>query len=136
MENAQKWRINSRRPALYRVLSSVCIKLNRYKHVGLRAHVNIASCIVSYRISKLNKSMFSFFISAVNMTLPALAAERRAAAPLLQRRCCPPLLIDTVCPHGAQQQTRRTPLLRLEDGTNRQTDTVRRPCRRLCEQCQ
>ena len=46
------------------------------------------------------------------MTLSAFAAERRAAA----------LLIDISCPHGARQQTRRTPLLLLIDGTDRQTD--------------
>jgi len=43
----------------------------------------------------------------VNVTLLALAAERRAAAPLL---------LDISCPYGAQQQTRRTPPLRLNDG--------------------
>jgi len=44
------------------------------------------------------------------MALPAFAAERRAAA-----LCCGPvpLSINISCPHGAQQQTRHTPLLRL-----------------------
>jgi len=58
--------------------------------------------------------VFSLVNSAVNVTLSAFAAERRAAA-----TCCgavaagrPPLLIDISCPHSAQQQTRRTPLLR------------------------
>jgi len=37
--------------------------------------------------------------SAVNITLPAFAAERRRN-----------LSIDIICPWGAQQQTRRTPL--------------------------
>ena len=41
------------------------------------------------------------------MTLPAFAAERRAAAPLLPGR--PPLSVDMFCPHSAQHQTRRTP---------------------------
>jgi len=46
------------------------------------------------------------------MTLVAeFAAERRAA-----RR--PALSIDIFCAYGAQQQTRRTPLLRLTDGTD------------------
>jgi len=61
------------------------------------------------------------------MTLPTFAAERRAEAPLLlsapaagtwRRRS--QLLIDISCPQGAQQQTRRPPLLLSNDG--RQTD--------------
>jgi len=57
------------------------------------------------------------------MTLSSFAAERRAAA-----LCCssvaarrPPLSIDISCPLGAQQQTRRTLLLPLNDGTDRRT---------------
>jgi len=46
------------------------------------------------------------------------AVLRRLAA----RR--PPLLIDISVLYGAQQQTRRTPLLRLNDETDRQTDTL------------
>jgi len=42
--------------------------------------------------------------SAVNVTLPAIAAERRRLL------------------HGAQQQTRRPPLLLSIDGTDRRTD--------------
>jgi len=45
----------------------------------------------------VNKSLFSFFTSAVNVTLPAFAAERRAAAPLLLGARRPPLLIDISC---------------------------------------
>jgi len=66
--------------------------------------------------------------SAVNTTLPAFAAERRAAAPaaapLLLGASCPPLsiVISPSCPHGAQQQTRRRPLLRSNDETDRCTD--------------
>jgi len=41
------------------------------------------------------------------MTLPAFAAERRAAAPLLPGRR--PLSVNVFCRHGAEQQTRRTP---------------------------
>jgi len=59
-------------------------------------------------------------MSAVNVTLLAFAAERRAAAraavPLLLGarrlpRPAPPLSIDISRRHGAQQQTRRTPRL-------------------------
>jgi len=70
--------------------------------------------------------------SAVNVTLPAFAAEYRAAAPLLLNtwRCRSIFPARTL--HGAQQQTRRTPLLRSSDGTetDRRTDPVpfRRPC--------
>jgi len=62
------------------------------------------------------------------MTLPAFAAERRAAAPLLlsvpaagtrRRRL---LSIDIFCQRGAQQQTRCTPLLLLNDGTDGRAD--------------
>jgi len=66
------------------------------------------------------------------MALPAFAAERRAAAQLLLGARRPPLAIDISCSHDAQQQTRRTPLLRSNDGTvdgridgqtDRRTDT-------------
>jgi len=46
------------------------------------------------------------------------AVLRRLAA----RR--PPLSIDISVLYGAQQQTRRTPLLLLNDETDRQTDTL------------
>jgi len=46
------------------------------------------------------------------MTLPAFAAERRRRQPS----------IDISCPQGAQQQTRRTPLLLSIDGTAGRTD--------------
>ena len=66
------------------------------------------------------------------MTLPAFAAEHRAA----DLGCgaaaagCPALSIDIFCAYGAQQQTRRMPLLRLTDGTDWLTDTgpFYRPC--------
>ena len=64
-------------------------------------------------------SVFSLVNSAGNMTLPAFAAERRAAAPGCgagARR--PALSIDIFCTYGAQQQTRRMLLLRLTDGTD------------------
>jgi len=48
---------------------------------------------------------------AVNMTLPTFAAEHRRL-----------LVIDISCPRGAQQQTRRTPLLLSIDGTDGRTD--------------
>jgi len=58
------------------------------------------------------------------MTLPAFAAERRAAAPSCGAVAAgrPALSIDRAppifCAYGAQQQTRRTPLMRLTDGTD------------------
>jgi len=62
--------------------------------------------------------------SAVNMTLSAFAVvlQPRTAAPLLLGARRPPLSINTSCLHDAQQQTRRTPLLRSNDGTERRTD--------------
>jgi len=45
------------------------------------------------------------------MTLPAFAAERRRL-----------LWTDMSCRRGAQQQTRRAPLLLSNDETDRQTD--------------
>jgi len=44
------------------------------------------------------------------VALPAFAAERRAAAPLLLVARLQPLSIDISYRHGAQQQTRRTSL--------------------------
>ena len=55
-------------------------------------------------------------MAAVNVTLSAFAA----AAPLLLGG-----RLDISCPLGAQQQTRRTPLLRSIDGTDNQTDKRR-----------
>jgi len=55
------------------------------------------------------KSVFN--TSAVTVTLLAFAAERRRL-----------LSIDMSYPQGAQQQTRRTPLLLSIDGTDRRTD--------------
>jgi len=70
--------------------------------------------------------VFGLVNSAANMALPAFAAERRAAArsaaSLLLGAGAPLLSIDISFPHGAQQQTRRTPLLRSNDGTARRTD--------------
>ena len=65
--------------------------------------------------------------SAVNMALPAFIAERRIAVPLLlsapaagtRRR---QLSIDISCPHSAQQQIPRLPLLLSNDGTDGRTD--------------
>jgi len=81
--------------------------------------------------------VFSLVNSAVSV---AFAAERYAAAPLLLGARRPPQSIDISCPHGAQQQTRRTPLLLSNDGTDGETDghlTVTYTLLRiLCGQCQ
>jgi len=55
---------------------------------------------------------------AVNITLPACAAERRAAAPGCGTAAAGRLAlsINIFCVYGAQQQTRRTLLLRSTDG--------------------
>jgi len=52
--------------------------------------------------------------------LPAFAAERRASAPGCGAAVAgrPALSINIFCAYGAQQQTRRTPLLRSTDGTD------------------
>jgi len=54
------------------------------------------------------------------MTLPAFGAERRAAAPGCGAAAVgrPALSIYIFCAYGAQQQTRRTPLLHSTDGTD------------------
>jgi len=67
----------------------------------------------------INKSVFSLVNSAVNKSLPAFAAERCAAAPLLS--------MDVSCLHGSQQQTHHTPLLLLTGETDRQTGDRRTP---------
>ena len=60
------------------------------------------------------------------MTLPAFAAERRAAAPGCGAAAAgrPALSIDIFCVYGASQQTHRTQLLRLTDGTDWLTDRL------------
>jgi len=64
--------------------------------------------------------------SAVNMTLPAIAAEHhaaaRAAAPLLLGAQHLQLSIDISCLHGTQQQTHHMLLLWSTDGTGRWMD--------------
>ena len=55
------------------------------------------------------------------MTLPAFAAERwrlHSTAPAAR----PQLFIDVSCRQGAQQQTRRPPLLLSIDGTDKRTE--------------
>jgi len=69
-----------------------------------------------------HKSVFSVVNSAISMALRAFAAERRAAAPLILGARCLPLSIDISGPHGDQQQTRHTPLLRSNDGTDGRRD--------------
>ena len=60
--------------------------------------------------------------SAVNVTLPSPATKRRAAAQLLLCARRSPLSVDISCPHSAQQQTRHTPMLLSNDGTDSRTD--------------
>jgi len=55
------------------------------------------------------------------LLLSAVQLSRAAAQLLLDTRR-PPLSINISRPHGAQQQTRRTPRMRSNDGTDRQTD--------------
>ena len=66
-----------------------------------------------------------FPTSAVNVTLLAVAVERRAAASccgaVAAGRSAPPLPIDLSHTYGAQQQTRRTPRLRSDDRTDGRT---------------
>ena len=58
-------------------------------------------------------------LNAALLLALAFAAERRAGAP----RCGAAAAVDRYFPpHGAQQQTRRTPRLRSNDGTDRRTD--------------
>jgi len=52
------------------------------------------------------------------VTLPAFAAERRAAALWPRAAGRPALSIDIFCAYGTQQQSHRTPLLRWTDGTD------------------
>jgi len=54
------------------------------------------------------------------VTLLVFAAERRAAALLLLGAQQPSVSIDTSYLHCAQQQTRRTPQLGSNEGTDRQ----------------
>jgi len=74
-----------------------------------------------------SQSVFSLVNSAVNMTLPAFAAERRAApraaAPLLLGAC---RCRSTYHAHtaGAQQQTRRTPQHAAQHGAQQQMQAV------------
>jgi len=66
-----------------------------------------------------NPSVFSLVNLAVNITLPAFAVECSAAAPGYSTAAGLPVLSsDIFCAYGAQQQSRRTPLLRSTDGTD------------------
>jgi len=66
------------------------------------------------------------------LLLSAMLRTRAAAAGR------PALSIDIFCTYGAQQQTRRTPLLRFTDVTDGRTDTgsFYRPCSAYYAQCQ
>jgi len=71
----------------------------------------------------------------------SLGCQRDTAHICCRTQCCgavaagrPPLSIDIPCPHGAQQQTRRTPLLLSIDGTDRRTDE-RTDARPICRPC-
>jgi len=69
---------------------------------------------------KIENNPSQYSASAVNMTLPAFATERRAAAPGCGAAAawCPALSIGIFCAYGSQQQTRHPPLLRSTDGTD------------------
>jgi len=63
--------------------------------------------------------VFSLVNLAVNITLPAFAAECSAAAPGYSAAAGRPVLsINIFCAYGAQQHSRRTPLLHSTDGTD------------------
>jgi len=66
---------------------------------------------------------FELSPSPLNVTLSAFAAKhQRRAAYSMTHAARPQLSNDISCPHDAQQQTRRPPLLLSSDGTDRQTD--------------
>jgi len=85
-----------------------------------------------------HKSAFSFICQLTTLhclhLLLSTVLWPHAAAPPLLGTWWPPLSIDISYPHGAQQQTRCRPRLRLYDGTKkdgqRQKDTgpLHRPC--------
>jgi len=61
---------------------------------------------------------------ALNMTLSASAADRRAAADIDRKACCRRAVqqsTDIACPQGPQQQTRRTLRLRRKIEQTRQS---------------
>jgi len=70
-----------------------------------------------------NKSVFSLFNSAANMALPAYAAKRHAAAPLLQgtrRRCSSIFLVHTAL---SSKSAARRCCGRMMGQTDRRTNT-------------
>jgi len=68
------------------------------------------------------------------VTLPAFAAKRRTAGACCGTHSARAAVDRYLLPAGAQQQTRRTPLLMLTGGTDRQTDerTDARPLHKPC----
>ena len=88
------------------------------------------SCIFSRPHSvqphhRSNKSVFSQHdttrICCWAPSCGAFAAGRPAPIPHAAPHSCCPLLIHTSCPRSTHQQTRRTSLLRSNDGTDRRT---------------
>jgi len=75
--------------------------------------------------------------SADDVTLPAFAAERGAAAAGRRTAVATMLSDDIYRPPGPWQQTRCSCMRRPNDGTDRRTNTVplHRSSRILCEQC-
>jgi len=76
--------------------------------------ISTAEIQLSYNLTSL--------CSASYVTCQRDTARICCRTPLLLGARRPPLSIDISCPHGAQQQTRRTPRLRSNDGTDRQTE--------------
>jgi len=70
------------------------------------------------------KSVSSLINSAVNMTLPAFAAERRATAPLLLRQPAPTAVNRYVLPAGRSEANppQATAAVLSNDGTDRPRD--------------
>ena len=96
---------------------------NRLRATSAFLHVCVGAVLPRGAHAKLtHKSVLSVVNSAISMALCAFAAERRAAAPLILGARCLPLSIDISGPHGDQQQTRHTPLLRSNDGTDGRRD--------------
>jgi len=98
-------------------------------HAGASSGLSMEFCSLAeeYKCLSQNKSLLSLVPRpALSVMLTALLSAPAAGT----RRRCPQLSIDISCPQGAQQQTRRPPLLLSIDGTDRRTYTrpLRRPC--------
>jgi len=79
-------------------------------------------CNVLWHVTARYKLSFYYYYYYYYLLLSAVRAATQCCGVAAAGR--PPLPTDNLLPHGAQQQTRHTPLLWSNDGTDRRADSA------------